>query len=189
MLLFIHKRNLFPRNRQEFQYISCYCLSAVAVPCIAVGPDFNTSHVTVYLQATNYQTACDLFQYISCYCLSHHPSRCSRLYNHFNTSHVTVYHIRNTRDDMNLLNFNTSHVTVYLSPPCIQFMLCIFQYISCYCLSVALSQAMIDAIKFQYISCYCLSVEWCRTLTIEYISIHLMLLFIRIGKSRATIYR
>ena len=70
MLLFIHKRNLFPRNRQEFQYISCYCLSAVAVPCIAVGPDFNTSHVTVYLQATNYQTACDLFQYISCYCLS-----------------------------------------------------------------------------------------------------------------------
>ena len=157
MLLFIHKRNLFPRNRQEFQYISCYCLSAVAVPCIAVGPDFNTSHVTVYLQATNYQTACDLFQYISCYCLSHHPSRCSRLYNHFNTSHVTVYHIRNTRDDMNLLNFNTSHVTVYPYWKITSYYLSLISIHLMLLFILAFFHCFSAPSLFQYISCYCLS--------------------------------
>ena len=51
MLLFI----LFCANHalyvSLFQYISCYCLSAVEIMLVICLVDFNTSHVTVYQRA------------------------------------------------------------------------------------------------------------------------------------------
>ena len=53
-------------------------------------------------------------------------------------------------------NFNTSHVTVYQLAHGGYNAACLFQYISCYCLS-SLLQFIIPCNLFQYISCYCLS--------------------------------
>ena len=61
-----------------------------------------------------------------------------RLRRHFNTSHVTVYHLT--------VDFNDS-----------------------------------DIILFQYISCYCLSIRRTDFIAGGYISIHLMLLFITVA--------
>ena len=118
---------------------------------------------------------------------------------HFNTSHVTVYRYHSTSFFfatfisihlmllfilivMWLANrfhyFNTSHVTVYRAGVRNVASVSIFQYISCYCLSIR-SHIIINSIyisihlmllfiilsrcspgfvyQFQYISCYCLS--------------------------------
>ena len=55
------------------------------------------------------------------------------------------------------LNFNTSHVTVYQEEARTLTGYKLFQYISCYCLSVFLFISFYGGTKFQYISCYCLS--------------------------------
>ena len=53
-----------------FQYISCYCLSFCSSRTALEYKDFNTSHVTVYLDDLLTGIYGDIFQYISCYCLS-----------------------------------------------------------------------------------------------------------------------
>ena len=53
--------------------------------------------------------------------------------------------------------FNTSHVTVYRVVGLFESKKRLFQYISCYCLSVKFLFQLINIPKFQYISCYCLS--------------------------------
>ena len=96
----------------------------------------------------------------------------------FTTSHVTVY--QNAYKNTNhRIYFNTSHVTVYqilVMHHAFSFLISIhlmllfirmaavggersivFQYISCYCLSVSGFDSFISAHLFQYISCYCLS--------------------------------
>ena len=135
MLLFIHMPRRAWRYFPAFQYISCYCLS------LPVQPDDN---------------ACVLFQYISCYCLSIRHMEKQKKHIYFNTSHVTVYLIKEMKYTQWLEYFNTSHVTVYLL-----------------CFPDNLLQQI-----FQYISCYCLSVIHLCIVRQLHISIHLMLLFI-----------
>ena len=108
----------------------------IFVTCQVIFCYFNTSHVTVYLYATqpcHRSVACisihlmllfildrsesatvsSTFQYISCYCLSQPKQMKEFSSKYFNTSHVTVYLVLL----QNLCNcfhdFNTSHVTVY----------------------------------------------------------------------------
>ena len=164
----------------QFQYISCYCLSAAIGKEEQKNKDFNTSHVTVYQfqyrhitpRLLHFNTShvtvylfgfaghigTLIFQYISCYCLSGTMFFFASYLSHFNTSHVTVYHGR-------------TKVTIHHL---------LFQYISCYCLSqcvhsvfsriaisihlmllfIILSDIYYQLLcLFQYISCYCLSVR------------------------------
>ena len=78
-------------------------------------PNFNTSHVTVYLyKIINFEKG-SKFQYISCYGLS------------------IVYNLEYQKKK----DFNTSHVTVYHDPSSqVAYNVLIFQYISCYGLSI-----------------------------------------------------
>ena len=140
--------------------------------------NFNTSHVTVYLRATDRKRVLLTFQYISCYCLS-----------------LLQLLLPNSP-----LNFNTSHVTVYPFASVSAAIQPVFQYISCYCLSfcgklfwkiydisIHLMLLFIECrncaymrdLGFQYISCYCLSWRPVRSELSWWISIHLMLLFIK----------
>ena len=139
----------------EFQYISCYCLSKrtgrravlhdISIHLMLLFillhllifshlSDFNTSHVTVYLVGIDSNFFLVTFQYISCYCLSKEREAGRWRLPHFNTSHVTVY------------------------------------------LVVQVPYSRI--ISFQYISCYCLSGSSVDPESKSGISIHLMLLFI-----------
>ena len=169
----------------RFQYISCYCLSDSHCMSLETQWYFNTSHVTVYHSRASF---------------------CNSFNIHFNTSHVTVYlladsfviSINHISIHLMLLfigvkvsypsgreNFNTSHVTVYLTHYQTGISITIFQYISCYCLSISKSfyncfltisihlmllfinnetAQVAQEILFQYISCYCLSPSGCTTL-------------------------
>ena len=139
-----------------FQYISCYSLSQPGI-----GIDYATG-----------------FQYISCYSLSSSYLPESGLLLCFNTSHVTLYRwyhlciwrLRSVSIHLMLLfimcyhrmsffvkGFNTSHVTLYQFRKPRLYVLSAFQYISCYSLSMRLSEIKIPTDLFQYISCYSLS--------------------------------
>ena len=96
----------------------------------------------------------------------------------FNTSHVTLYH------GASCTNLTDGEVSIHLM---LLFIIPgrveegkkdMFQYISCYSLSVAAEQSPVLVAAFQYISCYSLSHS--SKISTEYIhvSIHLMLLFI-----------
>ena len=97
------------------------------------------------------------FQYISCYCLSFAVWRPLRIFLYFNTSHVTVYRTRVIR------NGEVVKISIHLMLLFIRMAAVggersiVFQYISCYCLSVSGFDSFISAHLFQYISCYCLS--------------------------------
>ena len=102
---------------------------------------------------------------------------CNFLYS-FNTSHVTLYQHLEQPSSSARSCFNTSHVTLYLEEALKKASEFMFQYISCYSLSVygrcfcrrSLSfntshvtlyqtgfQLVPHVFKFQYISCYSLS--------------------------------
>ena len=132
--------------------------------CISLYPHFNTSHVTVYPANVSTNTRKLVFQYISCYCLSHERRRILCLY--IISIHLMLLFIDISRWCTQIrLYFNTSHVTVYLNSAILFSNSLLFQYISCYCLSV---QKMLELC-------------WIR------ISIHLMLLFIGTGMARKRI--
>ena len=59
----------------------------------------------------------------------------------------------------------------------------LFQYISCYCLSLPFLCICRILFQFQYISCYCLSFPVLFHQFYQDISIHLMLLFISCNKT------
>ena len=158
MLLFIDVNEILFGPYVLFQYISCYCLSMIG---LAKGDDH------------------PVFQYISCYCLSASTASASTISSNFTTSHVTVYQWYYDSRLFTFIDFNTSHVTVYqilVMHHAFSFLISIhlmllfirmaavggersivFQYISCYCLSVSGFDSFISAHLFQYISCYCLS--------------------------------
>ena len=160
-----------------FQYISCYCLSLretsadrkehISIHLMLlfislVGSrmilflNFNTSHVTVYLDGFKRIGLNAEFQYISCYCLSDLRSNDFPCEVYFNTSHVTVYPIG--------VSFRKSSVA--------------FQYISCYCLS---HRCLIPQILCSISIHLMLLFIWeksCESVAFSHISIHLMLLFI-----------
>ena len=110
---------------------------------------FNTSHVTVYPSPFSYSAPIGIFQYISCYGLSLQEGKEVKLKPNFNTSHVTVYRLLMSRWQILRANFNTSHVTVYRSGVgnC-DSAINIFQYISCYGLSVFTCRVIIFPLNF-----------------------------------------
>mgnify|MGYP005858136407 CR=1 FL=1 len=179
MLRFILSRTSVAGNVSSFQYISCYGLSKKFSGIRRKRRDFNTSHVTVYLQPgvkIDYKTgfqyiscyglsvisviACLYlfeFQYISCYGLSWKkkqaeiPVRIFQYISCYGLSHSAGFAVRWYR------YFNTSHVTVYLAA---------FSYDTfCSAISIHLMLRFIAAFfslppvpsSFQYISCYGLS--------------------------------
>ena len=98
------------------------------------------------------------FQYISCYCLSVIAQFSGVNCFHFNTSHVTVYPAECELDT------GSRNISIHL----------MLLFIDGVC-----GYAMFELI-FQYISCYCLSLPAPDSLDYCIISIHLMLLFIEI---------
>ena len=101
---------------------------------------------------------------------------------HFNTSHVTVYHGAQSNIVSIHADFNTSHVTVYQSFRTIMIRLRRHfntSHVTVYHLTVDFNDS--DIILFQYISCYCLSIRRTDFIAGGYISIHLMLLFITVA--------
>ena len=179
----LYRRKHLSNTLQEdlFQYISCYSLSLSTPPEVKQRMSF---------------------QYISCYSLSKPHYFPNREMMCFNTSHVTLYPQEKRSRAFGENSFNTSHVTLYQSSSnlgnvrvhvSIHLMLLfifatlsdsavmpMFQYISCYSLSSIHSLCFSGRILFQYISCYSLSLFFAKIKTkIFYVSIHLMLLFIR----------
>ena len=91
MLLFI---KLLAADRAVLNNISIHLMLLFInydVSSLYPNSNFNTSHVTVYLQPLLQYHRQDPFQYISCYCLSVFPMSEYIRTSHFNTSHVTVY--------------------------------------------------------------------------------------------------
>ena len=97
---------------------------------------------------------------------------------YFNTSHVTVYQFPNIFPIGRHINFNTSHVTVYQLAHGGYNAACLFQYISCYCLSY--TQAVRNAVDRNFNTSHVTVYPRPHTTVLRYtvISIHLMLLFI-----------
>ena len=142
--------------------------------------DFNTSHVTVYHRTIIENVHVYVFQYISCYCLS--PSHWEWPPGVWISIHLMLLFIGvKVSYPSGRENFNTSHVTVYLTHYQTGISITIFQYISCYCLSLLPFRLYDPVLLFQYISCYCLSNSSDSYDHGTDISIHLMLLFIVSG--------
>ena len=101
----------------------------------------------------------------------------------FNTSHVTVYRAGGNLCWLVSVDFNTSHVTVYqFLIRCIECWILISIHLML--LFIGELSAEIAALNiFQYISCYCLSLSGVLQTDTTDISIHLMLLFIRNDKA------
>ena len=139
-----------------FQYISCYCLSLL--PFRLYDPVLLFQYISCYCLSSpgfNVGLSYSRFQYISCYCLSLigvHFQRGHRISIHL----MLLFIISGFIIPRVKCHFNTSHVTVYLGHRVMELIKDIFQYISCYCLS----RRRKDNGEH------------------EFISIHLMLLFI-----------
>ena len=145
----------------------------------AMCPDFNTSHVTVYRNASVFSTyLCDISIHLMLLFIQARHRNGWRA--RFISIHLMLLFIHMQHwFHLSLPHFNTSHVTVYRYPGftvtniiqiSIHLMLLfieynaqklgteyLFQYISCYCLSKGLNIVSVTAMLFQYISCYCLS--------------------------------
>ena len=101
-----------------------------------------------------------VFQYISCYCLSYLSA-----------------------SDIHWLVISIHLMLLFIEELSIKSVdKLLFQYISCYCLSAKLHLEGSTYLKFQYISCYCLSWRCLHLYGFPEISIHLMLLFIKISE-------
>ena len=180
MLLFIPGYRWTSRTSILFQYISCYSLSLTRQWSMQRYLSFNTSHVTLYLTSKADKTAlAQTFQYISCYSLS---GSCSKyITESIRFQYISCYSLSWGRrqpteqtdvsihlmllfieDELSKIadsgRFNTSHVTLYRYIRGIIIVILWFQYISCYSLSVWSSLSFL---------------KW-------FVSIHLMLLFIKL---------
>ena len=139
-----------------FQYISCYCLSLL--PFRLYDPVLLFQYISCYCLSSpgfNVGLSYSRFQYISCYCLSLigvHFQRGHRISIHL----MLLFIISGFIIPRVKCHFNTSHVTVYHVAHGGYNAACLFQYISCYCLSL-----LVDSLPCP-----------------DHISIHLMLLFI-----------
>ena len=186
MLLFI--ATVLSNNKiiSKFQYISCYCLSFLHI---------------------EWRNIFFRFQYISCYCLSSRTLLFHCLIMHFNTSHVTVYPFPYRQPVLRSVISIHLMLLFIKTFSCVHMPTDVFQYISCYCLSRQSAGHSDRNCIFQYISCYCLSkcgisvyvptLDFntshvtvyrsilCKSTYPNYISIHLMLLFIREKEQKA----
>ena len=99
-----------------FQYISCYSLSTYSALRLATGMRFQyISCYSLSKQRTPVNDYLKSFQYISCYSLSTMECYKELLLDSFNTSHVTLYHKYTEKYAKWPPSFNTSHVTLYLA--------------------------------------------------------------------------
>ena len=181
MLLFIPGYRWTSRASILFQYISCYSLSNLLIMKRYCKNMFQyISCYSLSMTSKHYKYFQPKFQYISCYSLS-------RKYPWGNQREIGVsihlmllFILRQKTTDRTDGCFNTSHVTLYRRWTFQNRWQWTFQYISCYSLSIP--EDVQDKIKklFQYISCYSLSVWSSLSFLKWFVSIHLMLLFIRI---------
>ena len=122
----------------RFQYISCYCLSRWLVLCRF--KSLISIHLMLLFICKGWENArgCKIFQYISCYCLSEKVAtlllrkQCISI--HLMLLFIMLLFAYRCASGQ---NFNTSHVTVYRNQPLFSILPMQFQYISCYCLSIA----------------------------------------------------
>ena len=115
MLLFIVSHSLQVHVNLTFQYISCYCLS-----CEHLWKKFLFFLISIHLMLLfikNIYNSCN-----QCSCISIHLMLLF-------ISNVLLYQTKYT-------DFNTSHVTVYRAINVLLYFTTLFQYISCYCLSL-----------------------------------------------------
>ena len=87
-----------------------------------------------------------------------------------------------------LAYFITSHVTVYLFWWIHYRVQIIFQYISCYCLSLNTSSVLIPFLISIHLMLLFILLPVCSLLCMSRISIHLMLLFIRVVQAKKAWY-
>ena len=162
----------------KFQYISCYSLSIIEtlwnvkkfvsihlmLLFIELGRIAREAayRVSIHLMLLfimfldSFLRTISAFQYISCYSLSSTgmSDPCQPLVSiHLMLLFIMCYH----RMSFFVKGFNTSHVTLYQFRKPRLYVLSAFQYISCYSLSMRLSEIKIPTDLFQYISCYSLS--------------------------------
>ena len=143
----------------EFQYISCYCLS------IRITIPFYSTKISIHLMLlfigfALYESGNTMvFQYISCYCLSQPPIcilLCKSSFQYISCYCLSDSHCMSLETQW---YFNTSHVTVYL---CISIPECVYIRISIHLMLLFIRDIIKQAKKFgifQYISCYCLSLQ------------------------------
>ena len=105
----------------------------------------------------------------------------------FKTSYVIVYLSQKASMNLHFWNFKTSYVIVYHTFVLYKKNWSIFQNILCYCLSSFSSRPLHFRQAFQNILCYCLSKSHLDRYVTDYISKHLMLLFIFIFFPAATL--
>ena len=181
MLLFISVRRMGRSPCDAFQYISCYSLSKQQKQRLTEQCSFNTSHVTLYRACGDGSADPSWFQYISCYSLSEMSEQWEQ--SPFVSIHLMLLFIIAMPPERNR-NISFQYISCYslsdtASRPADHEDR--FQYISCYSLSHQYVAVLCYVGKFQYISCYSLS---CRTHGARrrtMVSIHLMLLFIRLS--------
>ena len=140
---------------------------------------FNTSHVTLYRQRTRSAVFQIMkFQYISCYSLSPTPKGCDECPCSFNTSHVTLYPPpdgRKTRRKKVSIHLMLLFIQYRSNPSGHQQ---VFQYISCYSLSVdfTIEKNYRPGFNTSHVTLY---QQWQQAgASWTHVSIHLMLLFI-----------
>ena len=164
---------------------------------------FNTSHVTLYHLCLRTAMVIITFQYISCYSLSWSVRR--RQYHLCPFQYISCYSLSYHKRIGRYVVTGFQYISCYsLSNLLIMKRYCknMFQYISCYSLSKISRPWSAVQIPFQYISCYSLSnydklsdawdycfntshvtlylFVWCTAPYFLTVSIHLMLLFIRL---------
>ena len=163
----------------RFQYISCYCLSRWLVLCRF--KSLISIHLMLLFICKGWENArgCKIFQYISCYCLSEKVAtlllrkQCISI--HLMLLFIMLLFAYRCASGQ---NFNTSHVTVYRNQPLFSILPMQFQYISCYCLSIAHDLYRCGLVISIHLMLLFILVLQKPLYQICIISIHLMLLFI-----------
>ncbi len=157
MLLFIGHAQIQNAFNILFQYISCYSLSQkrFSLSCFCTGFQYISCYSLSEIPRGQV-IATPVFQYISCYSLSLSQGRVIKRITRFQYISCYSLSISACISALAFPSFNTSHVTLYLSN----------------------RQSLFILNKFQYISCYSLSGIVFNFSSTNFVSIHLMLLFI-----------
>ena len=168
MLLFIALQRLQDLYLYSFQYITCYSLSWISRQRWRGHCRFQ--YITCYslsVPSQSFSLAKYRFQYITCYSLS------NSIILRTDQSGVSIHHMLlfiQSRQRTRFLVWSVSihHMLLFIAteesenPP-----EKLFQYITCYFLSVFLFQNHGFQELFQYITCYSLSVHTCELLRTE----------------------
>ena len=142
-----------------FQYISCYSLSEIPGRDEYIFKSVSIHLMLLFIEYENFGSVFRCaFQYISCYSLSLIGTRKNFYVPMFQYISCYSLSVRTCPGYNTLSCFNTSHVTLYRKCKFFPNVTTVFQYISCYSLSAMIKN---------------------QTKSSTYVSIHLMLLFIK----------